>query len=170
MVDVVKIARQIYYGNDADKSTITGVEGDLYLGIDTGISYFWNELLSSWDNGHKQRIRCLGRGVTDIGVIAPEAWTRFASILWRGSDLEGIPTNIKFYLSSVGPGTATVRVQDITNAATIGLLAGLSGAHALYDLGALANITVVAAEWELQVLPSGGGNIVVMTGIGMYFD
>ncbi len=169
MVDVVKIARQIYYGLAADKSTVTGIEGDLYLETDTGKLDFWNTDIADWDDVRRQRIRCLGRGVTDIGVIAPVAWTRFASVLFRGSDLEGIPTNLKFYFSLTGPGTASVRLQDITNAATIGSSAGLSGARALYDIGALGNIPAVEAEMELQVLPSGGGNIVEMGGINLYY-
>lgn len=170
MVDVNKRTRQAYYGPDASKSTVTGTRGDTYHATDSGILYFWNEPLASWDNGHKQRVRCLGRGFTDFGVVAPVAWTRFGQTLYRGSDLEGVPSNIKFYLQTTGPGTVTVRMQDVTNAATIGSLAGLSGALALYDLGALLNVTAAFAEWETQVLPSGGGITVVMGGTNIFSD
>ncbi|MBA7625533.1 hypothetical protein ES703_32964 [subsurface metagenome] len=169
MVDVVKIARRIYYGLAADKSSVTGVEGDLYLETDTGKLDYWNSDISDWDDVRRQRIRCFGRGITDFGVIAPVAWTRFSSPIFRGFDLEGIPTNCKIYLSTTGPGTVTVRLQDITNAATICSSAGLSGARALYDLGALANIPAAEAEMELQVLPSGGGITVEIGGINLYY-
>jgi len=170
MGEVTVRARKVYSGADADKAAITGEVGDLYHASDTGIKYFWNGALSSWDNGHKQRIRNLGRGVTDIGVIAPVAWTRFGSALFLGSNLEGIPTNLKFYLQTTGAGTVTVRLQDITNALTVGSIAGLSGAKALYDLGALTNIPTGSAELELQVLPSGGGITVVICCISLLYD
>jgi len=170
MADVTSRVRHVFSGLDLDKALIVGTVGDLYHATNTGIKYFWNGALSSWDNGHKQRIRALGRGVPDIGMVVGVVWTRFKSIIFRGSNLEGIPINIKVYFGSVGPGTFTVRVQDITNATTIASLAGLSGAVALYDLGAIANIPTAFAEWELQVLPTGTGNTAIVNGVNMYFN
>ena len=171
MADITVRTPKVYSGLAADKAGVTGAVGDLYVETDTGIEKFWNSMLSSWDNGHKQRIRCWGRGVVTIGTIAPAgSWETFSSILFRGSNLEGIIKNVKFYFSLTGGTTVDVRLQDITNAQTIGALAGLSGAKALYDLGALNNIPTAFAELEIQVNAAGGGSIVTMDGINVYYD
>lgn len=171
MGEITVRTHKIYCGADADKAGVTGAVGDIYDASDSGMAYFWNSELSSWDNGHKQRIRCWGRGVITIGTTAPAgSWETFSSILFRGSNLEGIIKNVKFYFSLIGGTTVDVRLQDITNAQTIGTLAGLSGAKALYDLGALDNIPTGPAELEIQVYANGGGSVLTMDSIGAYFD
>ncbi len=171
MADITIRTPKVFSGLDADKANAPGAVGDLFVATDTGIEYFWNSNLSSWDNGHKQRIRCWGRGVVTIGVIAPAgSWELFASILYRGSNLEGLIKNVKFYSSLTGGTTVDVRLQDVTNAQTIGQLNGLSGARALYDLGALINIPTAFAELELQVYAQSGGSVVTMDSINAYYD
>lgn len=162
---------RIFIGADADKSTVIGLPGDSYESPDLGIKYFWNAELSSWDNGHKQRIRCWGRGITTTGVIAPSGtWEPFSTPIYLGSDLEGIIKKVEFYFQLTGGTTVDTRLQDVTNTQTIGQLNGLSGARALYDLGTLSFMPTGKAELEFQIKANSGGSIVAIDSINAEFD
>ena len=79
-----------------------------------------------------------------------------------GSTLMGTPAAIKLVGGFNGTGTGSFRIQDVTNALTIAEVAGVGTANpAIIDLGALANIPVGAAVWEIQLKRDAGtgGNV-----------
>lgn len=81
------------------------------------------------------------------------------NFIFDGSTNRGTPTSIKFFgTCSNGSKTSDMRIRDITNNATICELLNTIGNNgvvaAIWDLGALSNISTGQAVWEIQVRKS----------------
>jgi len=84
------------------------------------------------------------------------SWTVEAYVRWPGSSVVGTPSAIKIVARLSGAGTdGGFRIYDVTNAQTVVTFSSISGTTiAIYNLGALSNISAGEAIWEIQMKES----------------
>jgi len=84
-------------------------------------------------------------------------WTRSGLFIYLGTSLEAAPTSVKVMTYTVNPSTwHRVRVFDVTNNLVIAVSAptntGSTSSPAVVDLGAISNLPVNQAVFEIQLL------------------
>jgi hypothetical protein len=70
----------------------------------------------------------------------------------------GTPTAINAVANQVSATSATVQISDVTNSTVIATSAAFTNTtQTIINLGAISNIPVNEAIWEVQGLATGGG-------------
>ena len=82
-----------------------------------------------------------------------------AKFIYTGSSVLGIPTTIKANAWNDGGTSISIQIFDVTNGAQIAEVTGVISAAAdnIQDLGALSNIPLSQAVFEIRILLVGGG-------------
>lgn len=105
--------------------------------------------------GSRQIIFAAGAEVSSKGNNA--AFATAACFIYRGSALWGNLKQIKGTSKVDAGATGRLRIQDVTNGLTIATSAVLSNTvNSVTDFGAIANVPVDEAVWELQMIRDTG--------------
>ena len=94
-----------------------------------------------------------GTGDKPYLKIKEDVYTTIGYLVFRGTDIVGIPTNIKVMasLKEVATTDVDVRIYDSTNANVICEVTGITDLiPTLYDLGTLSNLPTVEAVFEIR--------------------
>lgn len=125
----------------------------------------WNRVV--FPNSGTARTKSIDLVVADLesgegaGVrIGETSWQVLLHHIWRGTDVNGVPSSIKYIARAEGGAgkPVDVRIVDVTNG---GLVVGSSSTEStdfvIVDLGALSNLSSDQAIWEIQGKRTTGG-------------
>jgi hypothetical protein len=95
--------------------------------------------------------------------IATPTWEALATFIYGGTNNVTSVTKINV-VALIANNTFNVRVQDITNTATIASSSGnVNTTKTIIDLGAISNLPASEAIWEFQFQRVGGGGTAVVS-------
>ncbi len=106
------------------------------------------------------RVIVFAAGTEVSSTKSNPSFSAAACFPFRGSGIWGTPRKIQAVAFVDSGATGRLRIQDVTNGLTICTSAVISNTiAAVVDLGAIANVPVDEAVWELQMIrDTGTGN------------
>jgi hypothetical protein len=94
--------------------------------------------------------------------IGETSWQVMMHHIWRGTNVNGVPSSIKFIARAEGGAgkPVDVRIVDVTNGGVvIGSASTESTTFVIVDLGTLSNMSSGEAIWEIQGKRTTGGGL-----------
>ena len=96
-------------------------------------------------------------------------WNRVRSLIFRGTDVVGIPTSVKFITSAVAGETGDIRLRDVVNNLTIAQINAFGETRTIQTDSSLVNLPTDETIFEIQ-MQSNGGSLVRCSHVVICFD
>lgn len=139
----------------AQRDQLVPTDGMLVFNTTLGVIQQYR--VGAWRHITGDRIVSFG-SMNGVGLQSDNAtFTVKARIPWRGSNLWGTLIDIRV-IRSTDTATGRIRIQDVTNALTIATSVVIASGTppGIISLGALSNVSVGEAVWEIQMIRDTG--------------